>query len=180
MTSTYNFEGALPLAQDIDVTPLLENIPKIASASGKVLHPDEINALATLIIRQLSQNLNREIITNFIDNLRFGNDVADLPRIDLDVSLLHNTLPEDFPDGATTPSFLYGDRLKWRPLPEEYETDTGVVIGRFYTYAANRRQWTWKYLILLDKESYSAQFCIADTAWEHHLEAVTVTQSKAQ
>ncbi|OKH53939.1 hypothetical protein NIES2101_09355 [Calothrix sp. HK-06] len=180
MTSIHNFEGAQELVQNFGVTQLLENISKITSASGQILHANEINALAALLIQQLSQNLNHEIVTNFADNLRFGNDITDLPRINLEVPPLNTTLPEDFPDSAAMPSFLYGDRLQWRPLSEEDETDTGVAIGRFYAYASNRHQWTWKYLILLDKESHSAQFCLADTAWEHHLEPVTLTQSEVQ
>lgn len=80
------------------------------------------------------------------------------------------SLPDEFPDGATTPLFLYGDRVRWQPLSKEDETDTGVVIGRFYVYASARCQWAWKYLIWLDFESCSAQFCAADTAWEEHLE----------
>jgi hypothetical protein len=180
MTSIHNFESIPALVQDVDINQLLENISKITSASGQMLHIQEINALATSLIQQLSQNLNKEIITNFVENLRFGNDIADSLHIDLEGFTLHTKLPEDFPDNAAIPRFIYGDRLKWRPLSEEDETDTGIVIGRFYAYAANRHQWTWKYLIWLDPESYSTQFCIADTAWEHHLEPVTVTQSEVQ
>jgi hypothetical protein len=33
-----------------------------------------------------------------------------------------------------------------------------------------REQLTWKYLVLIDRSSYSRQFCIADTAWESDLE----------
>jgi hypothetical protein len=46
-----------------------------------------------------------------------------------------------------------------------------VVIGRFYLPAPHRGlQWSWKYLILLDKDSPSAAWVAADTAWENDLE----------
>ena len=37
-------------------------------------------------------------------------------------------------------------------------------------YAPSQHGWNWKYLVLLDRSSYSRQFCIADTAWESDLE----------
>jgi hypothetical protein len=93
-----------------------------------------------------------------------------LPLISLDELPPSVRLPADFPDGTATPKFLYGDRLRWKPLSDTGETDRGIVIGRFYAFAPHHCQWAWKYLILLDPESLSAQFCVADTCWEEHLE----------
>jgi hypothetical protein len=92
------------------------------------------------------------------------------PLNSLDEPLPSVRLPADFPDGTAMPKFLYGDRLQWIPLSDKDETDRGIVIGRFYAFASHRYQWGWKYLILLDPESLSAQFCVADTCWEEHLE----------
>lgn len=93
-----------------------------------------------------------------------------LPLISLDELPPSVRLPADFPDGTKIPKFLYGDRLRWKALSDTDETDRGIVIGRFYAFAPHRRQWGWKYLIFLDSESPSAQFCVADTCWEEHLE----------
>ncbi|WP_199329083.1 hypothetical protein [Coleofasciculus sp. FACHB-1120] len=96
--------------------------------------------------------------------------IPDLPLIGLDAPPPSVRLPPNFPDSAQIPRFLYGDRLQWKPLSDTDETDRGIVIGRFYTFAPHRYQWEWKYLILLAPESPSAQFCVADTCWEEHLE----------
>lgn len=95
-----------------------------------------------------------------------------LPLISLDEPPPFVRLPADFPDGAETPRFLYGDHLKWKPLSDTDNTDTGVIIGRFYAFAHHRNQWTWKYLIFLDPNAYSRRFCTADTAWEEDLEPI--------
>ena len=71
------------------------------------------------------------------------------------------------------PRFLDGDRVKWRSLFDEEAISRGVVIGRFYAYTPHRASWGWKYLSLLDSESYSIEFCAADTVWEKDLEAIT-------
>ncbi|WP_339380346.1 hypothetical protein [Coleofasciculus sp. FACHB-SPT9] len=96
--------------------------------------------------------------------------IPDLPLIGLDAPPPSVRLPPNFPDSAQIPRFLYGDRLQWKPLSDTDETDRGIVIGRFYTFAPHRYQWAWKYLILIDPESPGAQFCVADTCWEEHLE----------
>ena len=92
------------------------------------------------------------------------------PLISLDELPRSVSLPADFPDGIAMPKFTYGDRLRWKPLSDTDETDRGIVIGRFYAFAPHRYQWAWKYLIFLAPESPSAQFCVADTCWEEHLE----------
>ncbi len=100
-------------------------------------------------------------------------DISDLACIDFEQLPASAELPVNFPDSATVPKFLYGDRVKWRLLPDEDEIKAGVIIGRFYAYAPHRVSWGWKYLILLDAESYSIKFCAADTAGEECLEAIT-------
>jgi hypothetical protein len=96
---------------------------------------------------------------------------ADLFFISLDAPPLSVRLPTDFPDGAAMPKFLYGDRVRWKRLVETDPIDTGVILGRVYLFAHHRHLWAWKYLILLDPNSYSRRFCTADGAWEQDLES---------
>jgi len=93
-----------------------------------------------------------------------------LPLISLDELPPSVRLPTDFPDGTAIPKFLYGDRVKWKPLSDTDHIDTGVIIGRVYLFAHHRNQWAWKYLVFLDSDSYSRHFCAADAAWEQDLE----------
>ncbi len=87
------------------------------------------------------------------------------------------TLPTDFPQNTPFPAFTLGDRVRWKPIDSD-PTDFGTIIGFFYAYnlAADSptenhlHHWHWKYLIFLDPTSESHSFCLADTAWENHLE----------
>ncbi|HEY9637249.1 MAG TPA: hypothetical protein V6D14_27865 [Coleofasciculaceae cyanobacterium] len=76
-------------------------------------------------------------------------------------------LPAHFPDVAQ-PAFKEGELLRW--ITGSEQTDWGIVIGRFYNYAPHRRCWMWCYLIWLDKQSPSAAWIVADTAWQDDLE----------
>jgi hypothetical protein len=79
------------------------------------------------------------------------------------------TLPTDFPQNTPVPAFTLGDRVRWKPIDSD-PTDFGTIIGFFYAYADRLQHWHWKYLIFLDPTSESHTFCLADTAWENHLE----------
>lgn len=96
--------------------------------------------------------------------------IPDLPLVSLDAPPPSVGLPPSFPDGTETPYFVCGDHVKWKPLSDRDNTDTGVIIGRFYAFAHHHHQWSWKYLVFLDTDSYSRCFCTADTAWEQDLE----------
>ncbi len=106
--------------------------------------------------------------------------VHELLGIDYEDIPLTIKLPANFPHSATTPRFLFGNHVRWQSIAEsqEDEIDQGVVIGSFYAYAPHRACWNWKYMILLDAESYSIAFCVADIAWEEHLEAITTTKEE--
>jgi hypothetical protein len=76
-------------------------------------------------------------------------------------------LPSNFPN-VDQPRYLEGEKLRW--IPQDENTDWGVVLGRFYNYAPHRRRWMWCYLLWLDKSSHSASWILADTAWEEDLQ----------
>ncbi len=72
-------------------------------------------------------------------------DAARTLRVNLKYPDASIELPANFRDVAKTPRFLYGDRLRW--LSAESDTDWGIVIGRFYSFASDRCYWSWCYLI---------------------------------
>jgi hypothetical protein len=134
------------------------------------LSQGELDSLTALLIRQLTNNLNRQQLSNLLQAFQLDSSVSGLPSLSFHPSVLGVNLPANFPDSAETPKFLYGDRIQWKALSDTDETDRGIVIGRFYAFVPHRCQWAWKYLIFLAPESPSAQFCVVDTCWEEHLE----------
>jgi hypothetical protein len=78
-------------------------------------------------------------------------------------------LPANFPN-VILPRYKEGQSLGW--ISDHQPTDWGIVIGRFYNYAPHLKEWSWCYLIWLDKNSPSAVWIMADTAWENDLELI--------
>ncbi|MDX2228822.1 MAG: hypothetical protein NW220_04250 [Leptolyngbyaceae cyanobacterium bins.349] len=82
-------------------------------------------------------------------------------------------LPVHFPE-VETPHFLYGDRVEW--ISDRKPTDSGIVIGRFYSFAPRCDRWCWCYLIWLDPDSPSSAWIQADVAWEDALQPAIVAR----
>jgi hypothetical protein len=76
------------------------------------------------------------------------------------------SLPANFPN-VISPRYKEGQCLGW--ISESQPTDWGIVVGRFFNYAPHLKEWSWCYLIWLDKNSPSAAWVVADTAWEDDL-----------
>jgi hypothetical protein len=70
-----------------------------------------------------------------------------------------------------------GDYLRLRSIPidgeAQTETDVGRCLGRYFAYAPHHCHWMWKYVVWLNRDSLSASWCSATTAWEDELELVT-------
>ena len=132
------------------------------------LEEQELESLAAILIGQLTQTLNGKLIASYLNAIRHGNlDLFNCP-INLEFPQTVD-LPSSFPDSALPPRFLYGDKLRIVPLGSD--TESGVVIGRFYNYAAHRCRWMWCYILWLSQASFSASWLVAITAWEEDLEA---------
>ncbi|HEY9830483.1 MAG TPA: hypothetical protein V6D26_07890, partial [Stenomitos sp.] len=129
--------------------------------------PEELDSVATLLIQQLTNSLNGKLLGGYLNAHRHGNtDVFTSPiSLEFPQSV---SLPSDFPDSAPPPRFLYGDRVRLVPLCSDSES--GVVIGRFYNYAAHRCRWMWRYILWLSHASLSASWIVATTAFEEDLE----------
>ncbi len=92
-------------------------------------------------------------------------NISLLPKLHLPPA--SKDLPINFAD-AEKPKFEWGDRTRWKT--DDPTTDSGTVIGKFYSFAPHCRRWQWCYLIWLDADSPSAAWIKADIAWEDDLE----------
>jgi len=129
----------------------------------------ELESLAAILIRQSTANLKGKAIANYINAMRQGSANIPPALVHLAVPPPSLDLPAKFPN-VETPRYLYGDKLRW--ICDDDNTDWGVAIGRFYSFAPHYCVWTWCYLIWLDKNSPSATRIVADIAWENDLEPV--------
>jgi hypothetical protein len=80
-------------------------------------------------------------------------------------------LPPGFPNAIGLPKYPVGSRCRWVPMPA---TDWGIVIGQAYAPSklddAASTRWDWSYLLLLDADSPSRQWLLADWVDEADLE----------
>jgi hypothetical protein len=121
--------------------------------------------LATLLIQKLAYSLQAESLAEFWTHCQEYGEAVDTISVELSGLSPQLELPNSLPN----PHFIPATRVRWKPLSADPDaTDTGITIGSFY--APSQHGWNWKYLVLLDRSSYSRQFCIADTAWESDLE----------
>lgn len=81
-------------------------------------------------------------------------------------------LPTNFPAGIVV-TFAIGDRVRWIPLPSA--TDWGTIVGLLYDWAEPHHSWQPRYCVLLDADSPSREWTIADWAWQWDLEVFTPT-----
>jgi hypothetical protein len=167
---------------DFALTDLLAQLQKISSAdfdSQPITQP-ESELIAALLVKQLAKNLDSQLVTAYFKAIRQGNQEVIPEPIGLEYPE-STDLPVGFPADTRSPCFTYGDRLRLCPVTidgeEETETDTGRCIGSYYAYAPHQCCWMWKYVIWLDKDSVSASWCVATTAWEDELEPVSQRES---
>jgi hypothetical protein len=75
------------------------------------------------------------------------------------------------------PKYRFGARCRWIPMPQ---TDWGTVIGQILIpeQVADHEtpQWSWVYLLLLDADSPSRGWIVADWVGEQDLEPIPPDQ----
>ena len=171
MTDKQFFQDSYKQAlDDFGIRELLSKLSTYSDADFDAglmhLEEQELESLAAILIGQLTQTLNGKLIASYLNAIRHGNlDLFNCP-INLEFPQTVD-LPSSFPDSALPPRFLYGDKLRIVPLGSD--TESGVVIGRFYNYAAHRCRWMWCYILWLSPGSFSASWLVATTAWEEDL-----------
>lgn len=157
---------------DFGITQLLSGLSHYADADFNAqvmnLETQERDRLAALLIQRLTSSLNGKVLASYLNAIRHGDSDVMFDPMKVEVPPPSLELPECFFD-EVTPRYQEGDRVRWRPLTDT--TNWGVVIGRFY--ARNLCRWTVGYLIRLDRDSPSAAWTVADTAWEEDLEPNT-------
>lgn len=153
------------------VTELMSKLRSYAdeefNAALMNLEEQELESLAALLIQRLTSSLNGKLIASYLNAIRHGDSHVIFDPTNWEIPSPSMDLPDNFPD-SVTPRYEEGDRVRWRNLGNM--TDWGIAIGRFYAYAQHRCQWAICYLIELDRNSPSAAWCAADTAWEEDLE----------
>ncbi|MBN3879594.1 MULTISPECIES: hypothetical protein [unclassified Nostoc] len=161
---------------DFGITQLLSRLSNYCDAEFNAtwihLTEQEIDCIAALLIQQLTVNLKGSVIGNYLHILRTCQSeiISDLPATEFKAISTPQALPEDFPQNTIPPLFWCGDRIRWIPVADEPETNSGIIIGRFFAYAQHQAQWTWKYLIWLHN---SSNVVVVDTAWEQDIEPIS-------
>jgi hypothetical protein len=156
---------------DFGITKLLaklSNYSKVDKSARINLGREELESVAAILITQFTESINGQLIAKYLHTIRHGHRdiIPGCIKPKFQAQSIH--LPTCFPDKVKAPHFVYGDKLRWR-FPGS-NTEWGIVIGRFYNFASHRCCWMWCYLIWLSKDSPSAAWIVADTAWEDDLE----------
>ncbi len=124
---------------------------KISSLYG-VEKSEDINLLTALFVEHLA------------DNLELIHKPAGIGNSNLVDLTCFPSLSSDFPQNAEIPIYLYGDKVNHEAIE-----DCGIVIGRFYAFNPNSKEWQWKYLVLDEVDSSTVSLFSTCTYWETEL-----------
>jgi hypothetical protein len=139
----------------------------------------ESELIAGLLVEHLSNSIDSQLVSAYLNAMRQGS-LEVLPEpLSLEYPQQTN-LPANFPTSGRSPRYSEGQILRLVPInierDQETLTDFGCCIGRYYGYAPHQCHWMWKYVLWLDKDSLSASWCVATTAWEDELEPVNTRE----
>ncbi len=155
---------------DFGIKEVLEKISNYCDEDFDVermnLEAEEVETLAVLFIQQLTNNLNGKLLSGYLNAIRHGNSEIVPNSVSHEIQLPDSGLPSNFPN-VEMPHYAEGKTVRWKSALEN--PDWGIVLGRFYAYAPHLCRWTWKYVVLLDSNSPSEEWCVADVAWENDL-----------
>lgn len=150
---------------DFFVADLLEKIGFCANTNRMELEPEEREALAAMFVKRLCDSLTETHVSDYFNTLRYRSD--DLLPNPIHLEVLSCDLPPNFAD-ALPPRYVEGTRVRWVSVDENREW--GVILGRFYAFALHLCAWSWRYVVWIESDSPSAEWIVADTAWENDLE----------
>lgn len=156
---------------EFGITQLLSHLKHYGDADFNAESMDieepELKTLATVLIQHLTENLTGKLIASYLNTIRQVDSDLLFDPIKTEIAPPSIDPPATW-NPTTTPRYQTGSPIRWRPL--NGQMDWGVVIGFFYAYARHQCQWAICYLIWLDKDSPSAAWIVADTAWEEDIE----------
>jgi hypothetical protein len=130
------------------------------------IEPEEVETLAVLLIQHWSSNVNGKLLGGYLNAIRHRNSEIVQNSVSYEIQLPDSGLPINFPD-VEMPHYAEGKTVRWKSVIEN--SDWGIVLGRFYAYAPHLCCWTWKYVVFLDSNSPSEEWCVADVAWQDDL-----------
>jgi hypothetical protein len=128
---------------------------------------EDQDSLIASLIQVLMNSLNSKRLDDYLQALSSGSLEVLHEEGSQEIPPPSLELPANFFESAI-PGYKDGSSLRW--IPSKGGVDWGIAIGRFYAYAPHLYRWSWKYIILLDSQSPSAAWVMADTAWEEDLE----------
>jgi hypothetical protein len=139
------------------------------------LQASEVEALAALLVQQLTRSLTGRLLASLLHVLRQADPtlLADLPTFAFKQLQPLTPLPAPMLQASPAPKFADGTSVRWLTWQEAPESQTGIILGHCYAYARHRRQWTWQYLVWLRQPLGRV---MTDTAWETDLEVWTEVQ----
>ncbi|MEM7593084.1 MAG: hypothetical protein AAF383_16465 [Cyanobacteria bacterium P01_A01_bin.83] len=147
-----------------DNLPKNEALPNLAGNSGIEKLQAKIATLYGLKNSEDIDLITALFVEYLADNLELIHKPAEVVNSNLVDLTCFPSLPIDFPENAEIPFFLYGDEVSHEAIE-----DCGIVIGRFYAFDPNSKQWQWKYLILEKVDSITVSLFSACTYWETEL-----------
>ncbi len=158
---------------DFCIEELLEKLSNYCDedfdAAPMNLEPEELESLASILLMHFIKSINGKLISGYLNAIRHGNSEILSNSLSQEIQLPKTGLPSNFPN-VETPHYSEGKNVRWKSNIEN--PDWGIVLGRFYAYASHLCGWAWKYVVLLDKNSPSSAWVVADVAWEDDLEEV--------
>lgn len=158
---------------DFCIEELLEKISNYSDADFDAaqmnLEPELLETLASILLMHFIKSINGKLISGYLNAIRHGNSEILPNSVNQEIQLPKTGLPSYFPN-VETPHYSEGKTVRWKSNIEN--PDFGIVLGHFYAYASHLCRWDWKYVVLLDKNSPSSAWVVADVAWEEDLEEV--------
>ena len=155
---------------DFGIEDLLEKISNYSDENfdaGKMnLEAEEMEILAALLIKYWSNSRHGKLLSGFLNAIRHGNSDILPNSVSQEIQLPDSGLPINFPD-VEMPHYSEGKTVRWKSAIEN--SDWGIVLGCFFAYAPHLCRWSWKYVVLLDSNSPSSDWCVADVAWQDDL-----------
>ena len=171
-TSSNSYGKSQQFEDDFGIKKLLSHLRSHINADLINVEEQELKTLAKMMIEALAESLDSEQITSYLNTLHYGDSQPYQDDLNLEIPAPTTKAIDNFPV-SIKPRYQGGDRVRWQSPDNDY--DWGVVIGSFYAYARHNCQWGIYYLVWLDIQSPSADWVVADTAWEEDL-ALIVSQ----
>ncbi|MGB3692920.1 MAG: hypothetical protein WA865_16160 [Spirulinaceae cyanobacterium] len=165
-TTSNSYGKSQQVEDDFGLKKLLSHLRSHTDTESINVEEQELKSLAKMIIEGLAKSLDSKQVASYLNALRHGHSKPCQDSLNLEIPASTTKAIDNFP-ANTKPRYQEGDRVRWQSPGNS--SDWGVIIGHFYAYAKHNYQWGICYLVWLDVNSPSADWIVADTAWEEDL-----------